>query len=74
MIRYCAQAIKQHPSALQLYRERLQKEGTVSKDQVRRLLHRYTCALGGSSSGHEVFLSKRFECGWNTFPAANFGP
>ncbi len=31
----CAwQAIKQHPSALQLYREKLGKEGMVSKEQV----------------------------------------
>ena len=29
------QAIKQHPSALQLYREKLSKEGMVSKEQVR---------------------------------------
>ncbi len=28
------QAIKQHPSALQLYREKLGKEGMVSKEQV----------------------------------------
>ena len=28
------QAIKQHTSALQLYREKLNKEGLVSKEQV----------------------------------------
>ena len=44
------QAIKQHPSALQLYRERLLKEGTVTLEQVLSFPPLSTSSNGASTS------------------------
>ena len=61
------QAIKQHPSALQQYRERLSKEGTVSKEQACSfaLTHHfgsYMFRLCDPKTAASTFVSSLHDC------------